>query len=281
MYCPNCGGQCEEGHRFCFRCGTPLPTEEVPRTEEILSTEDALKTEPPVSAVQEPVPQEAGPAAPLPEDIPLPAEETAPAEPSRNSPAAAPRKKGRLWPPLVLMVVMIAVGLAVFFISGRNIGTDPSMPWFRVENGVLYFDSSLYFGGSELTVPDAIGGQTVTALSEGCFADCDRLTTVILPDTLTEIGPSAFAFCENLRGIYLPKTVNTIGTRAFMECPSLEAICIPGSVTSIGADAFSLCTSLRHIFFTGYYQQWIMLYQSPITSTTYVYCSDGAYRHFW
>ena len=82
--------------------------------------------------------------------------------------AETQRPKGRIWPPLLVLIVMFAVGLALFFtIRPAAPGTtDPAMPWFTVRDGELYFDESRYVGGPELTVPDAVMGQPITAIAE-------------------------------------------------------------------------------------------------------------------
>lgn len=256
MYCPNCGGKCGEAHRFCFHCGSPLPENTVP----------------------------AGPAddaAVEPEILPAPTAEPPQSEPvpAVAAPEPPPRKAGRLWPPFLTMALMIFLGISVFFATRSHIGTDPTMPWFYVDGGTLYFDAVLYTGGSELTVPRSIGGQAVTALSEDCFARCYTLTAIFLPESLTEIGPGAFAECTSLRGIDLPESLTAIGAKAFYNCNSLEAIRIPGTVTSIGKQAFSSCQSLRYIFFSGTYQQWTGLYSESIAEDTLISCYDGIHKY--
>ena len=80
--------------------------------------------------------------------------------------AEAPCPKGRIWPPLLVLIVMFAVGLTLFFTirPAAPGATDPAMPWFTVRDGELYFDESRYVGGPELTVPDAVMGQPITAV---------------------------------------------------------------------------------------------------------------------
>lgn len=189
------------------------------------------------------------------------------------------RRKGRIWPPILALVLIFAVGLGVFLCTQgySAIASDPTMPWFVVERGTLYFDESLYTGGSELTVPQSIAGQPVTALSNGCFADCNRFVTIHLPEGLQTIGDGAFAGCDRLRGIKLPETVSYIGSLAFSDCRALEAICIPYSVQKTGAGVFEGCDSLRHIFYPGPIAAWEMLGINGLADQVTVYASEGAY----
>lgn len=279
MFCPYCGNPCAETHKFCFRCGKPLPEiAELPAVSE------------------EPLPAE-----PLPEEvIPAPAEEpaeiltetaeaaaqvseTAVAEDTAAASAApeqpvvtAPQpRKGRLWPPVLALIVMTCIGLAAFFLSPK--APEPVKSCFSIDNGVLYFDYSLYTGSDELTVPETVDGMAVTAISEGCFQDCDRLTTVILPESVTVIGENAFASCDALRGIYIPNGVLSVGAEAFAECPKLEAVCFPASIMEIGDGCLDNCVSLHYIFYDGTYDQWRKLYDGTYRTGVELHTNDGVY----
>lgn len=183
-------------------------------------------------------------------------------------------KKGKLWPPVLFMVVMLALGITLFVLS-RIEEPVSETSCFTVEDGVLHFDSRKYTGPSTLIIPTTVDGQTVTSLSAGCFQDCDDLISIELPDTLTSISSYSFSGCESLRGIKLPEGVKKIGNRAFANCPALEAIYVPQSVTAIGKDAFNGCDSLAHIFFVGDSMQWHNLYPDEINPNTEIYTVSG------
>ena len=57
--------------------------------------------------------------------------------------------------------------------------------------------------------------------SQGIFAHCAHLKTVVLPDTLTTIGMSTFQNCYELESVTLPSSITSIGQFAFMNCSSL------------------------------------------------------------
>lgn len=194
-------------------------------------------------------------------------------------PISVSKSKKRL--PYLIMAVLFIVGF-VLFLGLRekdDLYTEPDMPWFSVSNGVLYFDSTLYTGFEELTIPESVAGQTVTALSDGCFSYCETLTTVHLPNTLTAIGDGAFYGCTALRGVYIPGQVSSIGNDAFAQCSKLESLVIPYSVQHIGVNAFDCCQNLLYIFYGGPEEAWRILYAEPIAPKTFIYTPEGSFRH--
>lgn len=150
---------------------------------------------------------------------------------------------------------------------------------FVLVEGILRFLPEMHDGSPIVHVPDTIGGQTVTAIGPECFAGCDTLTTIILPDTITAVHPRAFAGCRDLRGVFLPEGTTFIGADAFEGCIKLEAIHIPSTIDSIESGVFDDCASLSFIFYSGNYDVWTSLYSDYITPYTYVICLDGDYFH--
>ena len=281
MFCPYCGTLCAEYHKYCYRCGKELPEpdadEVIPETavsDDILSDLEPISPEP---ISPEPIPPE-------PEEVPsvLPEIEAAAAEPLPAPPATEPAepvpqpKKGRLWPPILALCLMMCAGLAAFFLMPG--ASNAARSCFTIEGGVLYFDYSLYTGPETLTVPETVDGVAVTGISQGCFADCDGLTTIILPQTVTTIGDNAFAGCDSLRGIFIPQGVLSIGSGALAQCPVLEAVYFPDSLMEIGDGCLDGCDSLRYILFDGTYAQWRDLYQGIFKSRVELHTDDGVYR---
>lgn len=280
MYCPYCGTPCADTHKFCFRCGKPLPelTAQEPVPEENLPQQTVVEETVPAAAAPEetaaelPEVEEAvsEPAAEAPAEAAVPyLESEAPGEPTPHP------KKGRLWPPVLALCLMICAGLAAFFLSGGSAAGERSC--FTIESGVLYFDYSLYTGPDELTVPDTVDGMVVTAISDGCFENCDRLTTIILPETVAIIGDNAFAGCDALRGIYIPNGVLSIGAGALSHCPALEAIVFPASIAEIGEGCLDDCGSLQYILYDGTYAQWRELYDGSYRTGVELHTNDGVY----
>ena len=86
----------------------------------------------------------------------------------------------------------------------------------------------------------------VKIVREG-FADCERLTTVVIPDGITVIDAFAFSNCYSLSALTLNNTLTTVGDYAFSGCASLEGVVLPNTVTEVGAYAFSFCGKLKSI----------------------------------
>lgn len=69
-----------------------------------------------------------------------------------------------------------------------------------------------------------------------------------IPNTVINIGIEAFAQCKRLTSIVIPTSVKAIGCLAFHNCTGLTSISLPGSITEIGYRAFSNCTSIKSVY---------------------------------
>ena len=81
----------------------------------------------------------------------------------------------------------------------------------------------------------------INALGFGCFADCEGLKSIKLPDGITSIGGRCFVYCENLQSVKLPSGITSLGTECFYNCSSLTSISLPSGITSLGDDCFGGC----------------------------------------
>ena len=125
-------------------------------------------------------------------------------------------------------------------------------------NGYLFYGTYLlgYEGNeTELRLPENHNGQ-MYKIYRYAFYDCDRLTSVTIPDGITSISNYTFYDCDHLTSIVIPDSVTIIGNSAFYGCSRLTSITIPDSVTSIGDSAFYDCSSLTDIYFTGTETEW-------------------------
>lgn len=102
-------------------------------------------------------------------------------------------------------------------------------------------------GSGTIAMPAGVNGFSkvvfeepcsIDRIGEDCFADCDLLTVVILPDTVKYIDDYAFNTCEDLEYVYIPDGVTHIGEQAFDYCDELSYVYIPDSVKSIERLAF-------------------------------------------
>ena len=126
-----------------------------------------------------------------------------------------------------------------------------------------HVDSSYATG--EVIIPETLEAAewnrnyTVTTIGEGAFKDCNRLTTINIPNSVTTIGSFAFEGCSGLTAI----TVDTDNAnfsssegvlfnksrQELILCPEGKTgeYNIPNSVTTIRDDAFEGCSGLTAI----------------------------------
>ena len=97
-----------------------------------------------------------------------------------------------------------------------------------------------------ITIPDTLGGKTVTSIKERAFYGCFGLVSVIIPSGVN-IGYYAFSNCSNLRSVTLSYGVKNIGEGAFYCCRKLSSVTIPNNITRIREEVFSGCSSLTNI----------------------------------
>ena len=92
---------------------------------------------------------------------------------------------------------------------------------------------------TDVIIPSAIDGYTVTGIYLGAFEDNTSLESVVIPDTVTYIGDNAFMDCTSLASLTNSDTIIYIGESAFENCTSLESVTIPDSARYIGENAFA------------------------------------------
>jgi hypothetical protein len=95
---------------------------------------------------------------------------------------------------------------------------------------------------TSIVLPDSL-----TSIGNFAFLNCTSLTSINLPDSLTEIGEAAFIQCYKLTSVVIPDSITSINHRVFQYCRALTSVVIPDSVTSIGYSAFFQCLSLTSI----------------------------------
>ncbi|MBQ1261167.1 MAG: leucine-rich repeat protein [Clostridia bacterium] len=140
---------------------------------------------------------------------------------------------------MYLSVLKYAAFQNVYF--DGDITLDYMENFFFGEDGHIYRITSAttaeivgtVFDGEILTVPERVGGYTVTGVAWGAFDGC-YATQIHLPDTVEYIQSTAFWNCRNLRELTLPKNLKTLGVSVFSFCHNLERLVIPASVEFIG-----------------------------------------------
>ncbi len=85
---------------------------------------------------------------------------------------------------------------------------------------------------SDITLPSG-----KCEIKQGAFTGCDVLKKVKLPRVTTDLT-EMFYGCDRLETVILPESLSKIGQFAFYYCTSLKTIVIPENVDTISPDAF-------------------------------------------
>ena len=148
-------------------------------------------------------------------------------------------------------IIFNALLLIVFLFSKQLLLADDFIHSYEISDDgqSVIIDRVSWRTVGEVIIPEEIEGKKVRTIAYQCFADCSRVTKIILPDTITSIERNAFFGCGRITEINLPKSLKTIGDGAFTFCSGLTNLVIPDEVTSIGELAFNGCSFLETITF--------------------------------
>jgi len=126
---------------------------------------------------------------------------------------------------------------------------------------------------------------TVTAVAARAFYNCNRMTSLSLPEGLTTIGNSAFQYCHNLTSVVIPEGVTSVGDDAFYNCEGLQKVELPSTLKSIGSNLVSyggvtaVVSRIKEpfeipVYTFGLYDSWDAVAQKdiykPCSATLYV-----------
>lgn len=171
------------------------------------------------------------------------------------------------------------IGMTIFVgcVNLEKITIDPNNKVFDSRddcNAVIETKTNtIKFGCKNTKIP-----STVTTIGSNAFTKCEKLTSIIIPESVTKIELSAFS-STGLKSIRIPKSVKSISMFAFYNCTNLKEIVvdenneyydsrdncnaiinkdnelvigcqttkIPTSVTKISDNAFNSCPNLKEI----------------------------------
>ncbi len=108
----------------------------------------------------------------------------------------------------------------------------------------------------------------VASMADDAFADCNQLTSIVLPHTLRNLGKNAFLRCTNLTSCIIPDSTITeipfeafwkaglfefrvpegvtyIEQRSFEQMPNLQRVQLANSVKSVSSWAFYILDALQ------------------------------------
>lgn len=95
---------------------------------------------------------------------------------------------------------------------------------------------------TSITIP-----ETVKTIGESAFGLCDGIVNITIPNSVTSIGESAFNYCRALTKVVLSNRLTEIKSHTFYSCTALQTVSIPSSVETIGGNAFCGCSSLKNL----------------------------------
>lgn len=98
---------------------------------------------------------------------------------------------------------------------------------------------------AEVEIPDKIDGMSVISIAQNAFSK-SQIKKVVIPDSVSAINQRAFADCEQLTDISLPKELKTVYGHAFENCKAIKEVCVREAFDY----AFNGCTNLEKVTFT-------------------------------
>ncbi len=109
----------------------------------------------------------------------------------------------------------------------------------------------------EIIIPATFDSCPVTSIGTRAFNCCDKLTSVIIPDTVTTIGKRAFNECSELTSVTIPSSVTSIGDGAFNQCRALVSVTFKGKPATLGSNVFyDLASGCKGYYPSTYATEW-------------------------
>ncbi len=125
-------------------------------------------------------------------------------------------------------------------VCGYNVAVSGALEYEYDEASRSYFVTGYVYDEieEELRIPAEYNNKKVTKIAGQAFMGCNKIRTVIIPDSVTCIDVYAFYNCAYLASVSLGAGVKEIGMSAFGNCSALSSIAFPASLTKIGNSAF-------------------------------------------
>ena len=118
---------------------------------------------------------------------------------------------------------------------------------YEIVNSEVIINSCNRGAIGDIIIPETIDGYPVTTIKESAFNACDKITSVVIPDSVTTIGDFAFSGCDGLKKVTIGGGVKTLGRSIFWDCRNLESVVVENGVTYISKEMFSQCGKLNSV----------------------------------
>ena len=164
------------------------------------------------------------------------------------------------------VLTIISLAIAAIVLTPSNASAYDFMVdniYYNVRNGQAEVTNKGHYNWSseDLVLPDSYSGNVsipssvtyegvsypVTAIGQYAFKSCDKMTSIIIPNSVISIGKEAFFNCDSLITLTIPNSVTTIGDYAFKGCTRLSNITIGSGVTGFGSIIFYWCYQLTDV----------------------------------
>ena len=121
--------------------------------------------------------------------------------------------------------------------------------------GIGYSSDYIYPFKDCQKITSVIIPNSVTYMGKGCFFSCENITDIVIPNSVIEIGDYVFSGCTKLSSLKLSTGLTYIPAGAFEHCKSLLSVEIPNNIQSfytyIDRGAFSDCSNLKKLTLGG------------------------------
>ena len=125
--------------------------------------------------------------------------------------------------------------------SVTSIGEEAfiNTPWYNNQSdGLVYAGLVAYKYKGNMPVSTTITlNKGTLGVAGGCFRNCSKLASVILPNGLISIGDNAFYGCTSMSSLTIPNSITSIGNEVFYSCNNLM------NLTLIGVGAWNYDSS--------------------------------------
>lgn len=101
----------------------------------------------------------------------------------------------------------------------------------NVKKQCYILDSCDASASGKITIPSKYKSFPVREIGNYAFQDCEKITSVIIPEGVTQISKAAFLNCSKLKSVTIPVSVGSIGNAVFFNCDSLHEVHYKGELS--------------------------------------------------
>ena len=159
--------------------------------------------------------------------------------------------------------------LIEFNLNALDLNIESMNDYILYESGDSIIGITVNIGSSTSKIPHGLftsaenvayvnfaEGSQCLLIEDYAFNGCDKLVSIIIPDSVETISYSAFGYCDSLTSVTLGKEIKTIGNYAFSGCSNLSNITIFNNIKTIEQRAFSTCYNLIDVYYAGTVNEW-------------------------